>query len=238
LISICMATYNGEKYIKKQLDSILHQLRDEDELIVSDDSSTDATLEIIRSYNDCRIKILQNQKFSSPIYNFENALKYAEGDVVVLADQDDVWDDNKLQVIRENFENKSSEILLQMYNGKCIDEFENTIEEDLFAYLHVREGFMRNIIKNSFIGCNIAFTKNLLDVSLPFPKNLPMHDMWLGCTAYLYGNVEFIDIKVFNYRVHKNNYSMKNNSLWQKLIWRYNLIINLLKRYFNVISSN
>lgn len=233
-----MATYNGEKYIKEQLDSILNQLFDEDELIISDDSSTDMTLEIIKSYNDSRIKIFPNQKFGSPIYNFENALTHVCGDIVVLADQDDIWEKNKLQIIRENFEKKSDEILLQMYNGKCIDEFGKTIEDDLFRYLNVREGLMQNIIKNSFIGCNIAFTKKLLDKALPFPKNIPMHDVWLACNAYLYGDIKVINTKVFNYRLHKNNHSIKNNSFWQKLQWRYNLIISLFKRYLYVKLAN
>jgi glycosyltransferase involved in cell wall biosynthesis len=66
-----MATYNGEKYIKEQLDSILSHLKENDEVIVSDDSSSDKTVEIIKAYNDSRIKIIENQKFQSPISNFE-----------------------------------------------------------------------------------------------------------------------------------------------------------------------
>ena len=71
-ISVCMATYNGEKYIKEQLDSILSQIGKNDEVIVSDDSSTDNTIEIVKSFNDSRIKIFENQTFKSPVYNFEN----------------------------------------------------------------------------------------------------------------------------------------------------------------------
>ena len=76
MISVCMATYNGEKYIKEQLSSILSQLSEKDEIIVSDDSSTDKTVEIIESFQDKRIKILKNNKFRQPNLNFENALKY------------------------------------------------------------------------------------------------------------------------------------------------------------------
>ena len=73
MISVCIATYNGEKFIKEQLDSILHQLSDGDEIIISDDSSTDATLDIIKKYLDKRIVIIDNQKFHSPVYNFDAA---------------------------------------------------------------------------------------------------------------------------------------------------------------------
>ena len=90
MISVCMATYNGEKYIEEQLKSILSQLGENDEVIVSDDSSTDNTLAIVESFNDVRIKIFPNNKFHSPIFNFENALKQATGDYIFLSDQDDV----------------------------------------------------------------------------------------------------------------------------------------------------
>ena len=101
MISICMATYNGEKYIKEQIDSILPQLSKNDEIIISDDSSTDDTLSIIRSFNDHRIKIFSGCNFHSPISNFENALKYAKGDYIFLSDQDDVWLENKVERMME-----------------------------------------------------------------------------------------------------------------------------------------
>ena len=96
-ISVCIATYNGERYIAKQLDSILEQLRDDDEVVVSDDSSGDKTLEIIQSYQDKRIKLFPNQKFRSPIFNFENALKQATGSYIFLSDQDDLWGPGKVE---------------------------------------------------------------------------------------------------------------------------------------------
>ncbi|MDR0620012.1 MAG: glycosyltransferase, partial [Bacteroidales bacterium] len=94
-----MATYNGEKYIKEQLDSILCQLGMDDELIISDDGSTDKTLEIIQHYQEPRVKILSNVKRHSIIGNFENALIHAKGDYIFLADQDDVWTSDKVNVV-------------------------------------------------------------------------------------------------------------------------------------------
>jgi len=235
LISVCIATYNGEKYLKQQLDSILNQLEKDDEVIISDDGSTDTTVDIIQAYNDSRIKLYSDKVFHSPIFNFENALKYASGDIIVLCDQDDIWEENKLAVIKQSFEDCSKDtVALRMYNGRCIDENNVVIEEDLFNYLHIREGLLQNIIKNSFIGCNIAFTRALLDKILPFPKKIPMHDVWLGTNAYLYGDVKFIEKKVFRYRIHKNNYSIKDNSLIQKIKWRINLVSSLIQRYIHV----
>ena len=103
-IVVLMSTYNGEKYIKEQVDSILSQLSDSDELIISDDLSTDKTLDILSSYNDKRIKVINHQPHKGlppHVYatlNFENALKNAKGDYIFLSDQDDVWLEDKLAV--------------------------------------------------------------------------------------------------------------------------------------------
>ncbi|MDE5758415.1 MAG: glycosyltransferase, partial [Allobaculum sp.] len=91
MISVCIATYNGERYIETQIRSILDQLNEDDEIIISDDSSTDRTLDIIRSLNDSRIKLFAGNKFHSRTFNFENALKQATGDFIFLSDQDDIW---------------------------------------------------------------------------------------------------------------------------------------------------
>lgn len=101
-ISVCMATYNEAKYIREQLESILCQLSEDDEIIVSDDGSTDGTIDIIMSYHDNRVKVLHHisspgSSFVKATRNFENALLHAHGDYI-LADQDDVWHKNKVSV--------------------------------------------------------------------------------------------------------------------------------------------
>ena len=98
MISVCMATYNGEKYIELQLRSILPQLSEDDEVIVSDDASTDQTLDVVRRLNDNRIKIVHHETDHGYTRNFENALKYAKGDYIFLSDQDDEWLPEKVQV--------------------------------------------------------------------------------------------------------------------------------------------
>ena len=97
-----MATYNGAKYIKEQLDSIIPQLREDDELIVSDDASKDDTLKIVESYNDPRIKIFHNENHGVA-HNFENAMREATGDLIYFADQDDVWLPGKLDKMEAFF---------------------------------------------------------------------------------------------------------------------------------------
>src|SRR5574344_164358 len=91
MISVCMAVYNGEKYLREQIESILKQLSPEDELVVSDDASTDASIEIIERIKDSRLIILKNENRLGPIYNFERALVHCRGDLIFLSDQDDLW---------------------------------------------------------------------------------------------------------------------------------------------------
>ena len=96
MISVCMATYNGERYIKEQVSSIMQQLGENDELIVSDDGSSDSTLQVLDSFHDSRIKVFSGPR-TGLTYNFENAIKNANGDYLFLSDQDDVWECNKVE---------------------------------------------------------------------------------------------------------------------------------------------
>lgn len=107
MISVCIATHNGAKYIKEQIDSILSQIGPDDEIIVSDDGSTDATIDIIRSYDDARINVYYYDSsmmatafpLDKPTHNFENALSKAKGDIIFLSDQDDIWMEGKVKTM-------------------------------------------------------------------------------------------------------------------------------------------
>ena len=97
MISVCMATYNGERYLREQVDSILRELGEGDELVISDDGSTDSTLDIIKSFGDVRIKIFHNEGHHGVNGNFENAISKSTGDYIFLSDQDDVWIEGKVK---------------------------------------------------------------------------------------------------------------------------------------------
>ena len=103
MTSVCMATYNGQKYLREQIESILCQLSANDELVISDDHSTDSTVDIIRSYGDSRIKMYANELTKGVTHNFENALNKSKGDIIFLADQDDVWLPNKISKMEKKF---------------------------------------------------------------------------------------------------------------------------------------
>lgn len=228
-ISVCIATYNGECFIKKQLESIISQLDLYDEIIVSDDGSNDSTLEIIRSFSDRRITIIENN-FKNPVYNFENALKHAIGKYIFLADQDDIWLPEKVQTILSLLQSND----LIVCNNRVINEKGELMHNSFFELNHSDTGIIHNIIKNSYIGCCMAFNRKILLKSLPFPSDIPMHDWWIGMIAESCGKPYFHHEPLVLYRRHSSNASTSggksNFSLLKKFEFRFILIKNLIKR--------
>lgn len=232
-ISVCLATYNGSKYLKEQLDSILVQLGNNDEVIISDDSSIDDTMSIIESYHDSRLTFLPNQKFHSPIFNFENALKHANGDYIFLSDQDDIWDKDKVKIMLSYL----SRFSLVISNCSIIDKDGNLIREAYFNNEVCKTGVLRNLIHNNYLGCCMAFRKEVLDIALPFPSKIAMHDIWLGLCASTFFSTVFIPNKLICYRRHGNNASAtaeaSNLSWTYRIFYRTYFLYQLIKRTFH-----
>lgn len=228
MISVCIPTYNGGLYIKEQLDSILKQSRAVDEIIISDDSSTDNTVDLIKSYKDSRIKLFENQKFSSPIFNLEFTLEQAKGDYIFLADQDDIWMKNKVELLVEQL--KSNKLVIS--DGEIINQSGEIIAPSIFELFNSQRGFVRNFIKSSYMGCCMAFDKEILNHILPFPKTIAMHDLWIGLNAELYTTPFFYPQKLIRYRRHSFNKTpldskTNNNSILHKLSYRI-IILTLI----------
>ena len=131
MISVCMATYNGQKYIKEQIDSILCQLGHADELVISDDHSTDLTPDIIKSYDDKRIKFFYNELKKGVTHNFENALLKSKGDILFLADQDDVWLPGKLEKMVDFMQQGGYDVV--ECNCALVDENLNVTKEKYYC---------------------------------------------------------------------------------------------------------
>ena len=232
MISVCIATYNGEKYIKQQLDSILCQLKDDDEIIISDDNSTDGTLLIVESFKDSRIKIYPGNEFHSPIFNFENALKKAKGNYIFLCDQDDVWLSNKVSLMMDYLCNYD----LVVSDCKIVDADLNIINESFFHTFSSGKGFCKNLIKNTYLGCCMAFKSEVLNYVLPFPKRIAMHDIWIGLSVELFGSVYFLDQPLIFYRRHGKNASFGGGkshfSISYRIRYRIILLYLLLRRKY------
>lgn len=229
MITVCIATYNGEKYIKEQLNSILFQLSLQDEVIVSDDGSIDDTISIIKSFNDNRIKIIDGVHRQSPTLNFENALKEAKGDYIFLADQDDVWKDDKVKICLK---------WLQYYDciisdAEVTDENLKITSPSLYKLMNIKSGRFYNILyKNGYTGCCMAFTRRVKDAALPFPKDIPMHDIWIGNVAASLYKVKFIDDKLIYFRRHSLTISCNGKgsrySLYKQLMFRISTVKNII----------
>lgn len=206
MISVCMTSYNGEKYIEKQIKSILACLREQDELIISDDDSSDSTTELIRcmARTDRRIRLIQGPK-QGVIANFENAIRAAKGEYIYLADQDDIWAADKVEKVQAQF--ADPHCVLVIHDADIVDGEESQIEPSFFERRGSKPGILQNIAKNSYIGCCMAFKRELLDIVLPIPRNIEMHDQWIGILAETRGKVIFLDDVLFHYRRHGDNVS-------------------------------
>ena len=234
MISVCIATYNGEKYIKEQLESILSQLKEGDEVVISDDSSVDNTLKIIDEINDSRISLHINNKFYSPIFNLENALKKAKGDFILLSDQDDVWLPGKVECMLEHLEKYD----LVVSDCNIIDENGIIIGESFFQIRNSGKGFWRNVYKNTYLGCCMGFRRNILNYALPFPRSTPMHDIWLGLIAEIFGRTFFINEKLIQYRRHGMNASFGGGNSGFSVFFQIKYrIITLIQIFFRIIKT-
>lgn len=230
MISVCMATYNGERYIKEQIESILKQLSADDEIIISDDGSEDSTIEIVNSFNDKRIKIFFNQGINGFTHNFENAMSNAKGEYIFLSDQDDIWMDNKVLITLEAL--RKADLVL----SDCItvNNDMKVLQESRFKAFNIQPGFIHQLFKSRYLGCCMAFNRKLLEVAMPFPKNdnLVEHDIWLAAVGFLYFDVEFINIPLIYYRRHGDNTSNggfdKGYSLQNKIIRRLYRLLKLM----------
>ena len=225
MISVCMATYNGGKFIREQLESILSQLPPDAEIVIADDGSTDDTLQVVESLKEQRIRVLPAEKHLGVIYNYERALQASKGEFIFLADQDDIWLPGKVTKILEAL--KESDLVT--HDAWMLRPSESSWARsgklsDIRAY---KSGVVANWWKNTFTGCCMAFRRKVLDKALPFPKNLPMHDQWLGIIAEKYFKVKSIDEPLVEYRQHHANATHIGNSpagVLQKIKWRVNLM--------------
>jgi len=234
-ISVCMATYNGEKYIEEQIKSILNQLSINDEVIISDDNSIDNTIRIIENLKDNRIKIFYNQSQKGYTRNFENALNHSSGDVIFLSDQDDVWIEGKVENVLRKLENST----LVVTDAEVTDGNLLTLYKSHFENSGVKTGFWINFIKTRYIGACLAFKRELLSKALPFPKkqSLCQHDYWIVIVAEFYYKVSLIRIPYIKYRRHGANASnggltKSSNSFIKKILVRVYCLFNLILRVF------
>lgn len=236
-ISVCMASFNGERFIKNQVDSILCQLNNDDELIIIDDHSTDSTAQILEGFYDDRVKVVRNTNNIGPNASFQKALSLAQGDYIFLSDQDDVWYKNKVHVcLKFLIEN---DLDLIVHDARVIDILNHSvISESLFDLYKTSPSLIRNIISNRHTGCCMAMTNKTLKKVLPIPLSRGVHhDAWIGILAGIYRLKKmFLKEALIDYNRHDFNVSpLKRNRKLVPIIYdRLLLITHLFLRVLNV----
>lgn len=223
-ISVALAAYCGEKYIEDQIRSILAELPEDSEIVVSLDPSKDSTEEILSrlSAEDSRVRYITGSG-RGLIGNFGNAISACTGDIIFLSDQDDIWLPGKVDAVCNAFSDPS--VTVVMHDATITDGELKVIEPSLFAVRGRKEGIAANVIKNTWIGCCMAFRRELCSAILPFPDNIPMHDQWIGIFGKLSGKVAFIDKPFIYWRRHGTNSSSTSHStVGQMIRWRSGLI--------------
>ena len=231
-LSIALCTYNGAVYLKEQLESIAAQTRTPDELVISDDQSTDDTLRLIEEFAATAgfpVRLSVNEANLGIAKNFEKAISLCRGDVIVLSDQDDVWHSDKLESIERIFAAKP-QLSLVFSNAELVDETLTLFAETLFDLLHFN-GEKQRLVKsgraldvqlreNLVCGCTMAFRANLKDLVLPISADGPLvHDGWIVLLIAAVGEIDFINRPLLKYRQHSAQQSrLAKTSSWYEIM--------------------
>lgn len=204
MISIALPTYNGEKYIREQLDSIYNQTLVPDEVVVVDDCSTDNTVNILEEYSQrYGLKYFVNDSNIGYNKNFEKAIRLCAGDYIALSDQDDVWFPTKIQVSYDAISKFPKD------RPALVSSFVEQVDANLKPVRHdfgpLQEGDWRlNLTRYNAQGCTLMMNKALLYYILPFPDDI-IYDAYIGLTASMLGNRYYIPKKLMYYRLHGAN---------------------------------
>ncbi len=212
-ISILLSTYNGEKYLKAQLDSLFSQSYKNFKLIARDDGSSDKTLEILKSYD---IELLPSNENIGVKSSFETLLKYAsensDADYFMFCDQDDVWNQDKVKLtLQKMYEMeklyKNTPILVHT-DLEVVDENLHTINPSFMKLqnLHEKKNRLNNLlIQNTITGCTAMINRDLAKLCLPMSSNAIVHDWWVGLVASYFGKIGYVDDSTIKYRQHTSN---------------------------------
>lgn len=255
-IDILMATYNGEKYLREQIDSILNQTFKDFNLIICDDCSKDSTWEILQEYEkkDSRVKIIKNEKNLGYNKNFEKLLSYVQSEYFMLSDQDDFWMENKVE---ESYRKITEEDLnLVCSDLEVVDENLNTIHSSMWEFwpdyniknkIKKSNDYRSCLMTNCVTGCTTIINSKLISELIPLPGYPIVHDWWIALVAGSKGPIGYIEKPLIKYRQHGHNqigyvttktiykFSMK---LRKHMINNHIQILEVIKKNIDVLNPN
>lgn len=237
-VTVCLCTYNGEKFVREQIISILNQLGSSDEIVVCDDRSTDETVNIAKSFEDVRIRIFVNEKNLGHVRNFERSLFLAKGRYIFLSDQDDVWTEGRL-INMLNLMNEKPDSLLLASNFDLIDEagsiignFRKLGRVHKSRILQVTSIFLG---RSPYYGCTFLLHNDFLRFCLPIPKYIESHDIWMALVASSMGRVVNMSEVTLRHRIHGNNATSKMRRAFIVIfISRMNFLFSLIIRILRI----
>jgi len=228
-VSVAMAVYNGEKYLQQQIDSIVLQLGTQDELVISYNESIDNTYAIINRYKKeyKNIKVVKcGQK--GVISNFNNAIQNCTGDVIFLADQDDVWLPTKISKVLDCMYVNGVDLVV--HDCDIVDSDLISYGKSLFGVRNAHSGKIYNLCKNCYQGSCIAFKSDFVNKICPIPNDIAMHDQWIGMVMESCGKVFFLKEKLILYRRHEETVSNGRIKLDKKVLYMIRMIKRLKQR--------
>lgn len=248
-IDILLATYNGEKYLKEQLDSILMQTYSNFRLIISDDCSKDKTRDILKEYEqkDNRIKVYYQDKNLGYVKNFEFLLTKVENEIYALSDQDDVWLNNKIEKTYNKLKETNSDLIFT--DLEVVDENLKTIFESFNDYMLLsrkikkyQDSYKMQYLYNCITGCTLISKKSFIKNIIPIPteSKYVIHDTWIGLIVALQGKITYLDEKTIKYRQHGKNQvgTDKISHKFTKLEDVRNLFIDVKLSLFKAYVNN
>jgi len=230
-VNILLATYNGEKYLEQQLDSIFSQTFKNWLLIIHDDNSTDQTVGIIRKYvkqHPDKINFIDDTiSFGSASGNFSFLLQQADSDYIMFCDQDDIWLPQKIELtltkMREMEHDFPARPLLVHTDLTVVDENMNVLGESFWKYANIdptQDSVNALILQNVVTGCTLMINKSLLSLSKPIPKEVIMHDWWIALVASLFGEIGIVETPTLLYRQHGGNDTGAKKYDLKYIFWR------------------
>ncbi len=233
-ISVAIGTYNGEKFLNVQLESILQQTIPVHEIIVCDDHSGDDTINILREFEvsyPSLFKIFANEKNLGVVKNFEKAISLCTGDIIFLADQDDLWNNNKVESVL-NFFRTNINCYGMFSDAELIDDTSTINNKTLWELLQFNEALSIDtnpdifryllLYRNVVTGACLAVKREALDFILPFPKDGKMlHDQWIGLKLGEYNRIGMVKQTLLQYRLHS---AQETKSIWQNFTDRSRMV--------------
>ncbi len=231
-VSVALPVYNGAQYLEEQMESILVQLKSEDEVVVAYQRCEDDSLKILQQFQrrDSRVKIYVNHQ-TGVTANFQLAIERCNGDYIFLSDQDDVWLPEKRDHIAELLRESKADLVV--HNAVHTDAALHPQERNFFQIYPIGPGVWHNIVKPRMSGCCMAFTKEFSRKLLPLPE-IYGYDQWINVLAECCGKVIYLDEVLLLHRLHGENVTTSTRALSVVLRCRAKLLWSLGLRLLRI----